>query len=253
MSVNSPAKIILQRIVRVIILVTWVLFGLALMLFLAGVVIAQLPGAVRAGLVDSVIAQLLVSAIMYVGTLVIVVGLPYWLFRHDHEQGRLFELLGLRKRFRWRHLGIFGLSVLGYVAGTLLLTGLATLIPGFEANQEQNVGFQNMSGTRDLILAFIALVVLPPLIEELLFRGYLFGKLRQQHGFWMSAIITSVVFGAVHLQWNVGLDTFVLSVFLCILREKTGAIWMSVLLHALKNGVAYFFLFIAPLLGINLI
>ncbi len=77
-------------------------------------------------------------------------------------------------------------------------------------------------------------------------RGYLFGKLRRESGFWLSAVITSAVFGFVHLQWNVGVDVFALSLVLCFLREKTGAIWAGMILHMLKNSVAYVLLFLQP-------
>jgi membrane protease YdiL (CAAX protease family) len=101
-------------------------------------------------------------------------------------------------------------------------------------------------------MAFIALVILPPVAEELLFRGYLFGHLRTTMGFWTTSLVVSAAFGFIHGQWNVGIDTFILSLFLCYLRETTGSLWASMLLHGIKNGVAYFFLFIAPMIGINL-
>jgi membrane protease YdiL (CAAX protease family) len=48
------------------------------------------------------------------------------------------------------------------------------------------------------------------------------------------------------LQWNVAADTFALSLVLCTLRQITGNIWAGVLLHMIKNGIAYYFLFINP-------
>jgi membrane protease YdiL (CAAX protease family) len=48
------------------------------------------------------------------------------------------------------------------------------------------------------------------------------------------------------LQWAVALDTMVLSLMLCTLREYTGAIWAGVLVHAIKNGLAFYLLFINP-------
>ena len=39
------------------------------------------------------------------------------------------------------------------------------------------------------------------------------------------------------------LDTFILSLVLIYLREKTGGLWASITLHAFKNGVAFVALF----------
>ena len=52
--------------------------------------------------------------------------------------------------------------------------------------------------------------------------------------------------GVPALQWAVTIDTFVLSLMLCALREYTGAIWAGVLLHAIKNGLAFYLLFVNP-------
>ena len=84
-------------------------------------------------------------------------------------------------------------------------------------------------------------------------RGFLFGALRRSTGFWISAAITSVIFASLHLGggeqgagllWIAAIDTFILSLALCYLREKTGRLWASIGLHAIKNGVAFVALFI---------
>jgi membrane protease YdiL (CAAX protease family) len=97
------------------------------------------------------------------------------------------------------------------------------------------------------------MVLLAPLAEELLFRGYLYGKLRKTAPVWLSVLVASVAFGLAHLwvgsgplQWAVAIDTFVLSLMLCALREYTGAVWAGVLLHAIKNGLAFYLLFVNP-------
>jgi len=258
MSENSPVKSRILNLIRALGISAWVVAGL---LGLASLVIVllvmTLPPAATTYLTERTIGQLLMNATLYLVAVAIVIGIPYWFVRYvlrrPQEEGHMRRLLGIAQSFKWRHLGILALCVVGYLAGTILLSSLATFLPWYDANQAQDVGFKNLTTGLDLVLAFVALVVLPPIAEELLFRGYLFGKLRERSGFWFSAIITSIVFGIVHMQWNVGVDTFVLSIFLCLLREKTGSIWTSMLLHGLKNGVAYFFLFIGPPIGINLL
>lgn len=262
MSENLPIKPIRRslwaRLGRGLGLSAWLVTGLlGISSLLLVVLIMAVPHETAVYLTTSTIGQLMLNALLYLIAVLVVIGVPYWfvrfVLRKPQEEGRTRRTLGVDQPFRWRNLGLFALCLIGYFAGTMVFALLANLLPGFDANQAQDVGFKNLSASGDLIIAFVALVILPPIAEELLFRGYLFGKLRRENGFWVSTIITSVLFGLVHMQWNVGIDTFVLSIFLCILREKTGSIWTSMLLHATKNGIAYFFLFIAPLLGINLI
>ena len=97
------------------------------------------------------------------------------------------------------------------------------------------------------MLAFITLVVIAPVAEEVLFRGYLYGKLKKYVPVWAAILITSALFGLIHGTWNVAVDTFALSIILCLLRESTGGIWASILLHMIKNGIAFYFLFIVGL------
>jgi membrane protease YdiL (CAAX protease family) len=104
-------------------------------------------------------------------------------------------------------------------------------------------------------LAFFTLVVLAPVAEETLFRGYLFGKLKHSVPVWAAALITSVLFGLVHVafsaqpDWPLALDTFVLSLMLCTLRQVSGSLWASMLLHMIKNGVAFYILFLSPIIS----
>jgi membrane protease YdiL (CAAX protease family) len=64
-----------------------------------------------------------------------------------------------------------------------------------------------------------------------------------------------LLFAAAHLQWGSGapllwvaaIDTFVLSMVLSTLREKTGSLWSAIGLHAIKNGVAFTLLFVLRL------
>lgn len=137
-----------------------------------------------------------------------------------------------------------------YIVAVAIISKLVYI----NTNQQQDIGFNNVVGTSALIMTFISLVVLPPLVEEITFRGVLYGGLRRRFNPIVATIITSCIFAAPHLLesdsgqgllWIAGIDTFVLSTVLCYLREKTGRLWAGMGVHALKNGVAFISLFIA--------
>ena len=100
-----------------------------------------------------------------------------------------------------------------------------------------------MSGG-EKIIAFLVLVVAAPIVEEIIFRGWLYGKLRARLNAVVSVLIVSVLFGIMHFQWNVGVNVFALSVVLCILREITGTIYAGILTHMIKNGIAFYLLYV---------
>ncbi len=160
--------------------------------------------------------------------------------------------LGLRGLPTWTDLG---LGVAGYIATMVLAVGACSLLdifPWFNLEQAQDVGFDNYIVGFDRIVAFIALVIVAPIAEELIFRGWLYGKLRNfldkklshRLGMVLSIFLVSLMFGILHGQWNVGVITFVMSVVMCVLREFTGTIYAGILVHMLKNGIAFFMLYV---------
>ncbi len=132
----------------------------------------------------------------------------------------------------------------------IVLNGLISLIYPNLNNGNQDVGFNNLNGVIDGILAFCALVFFPPIGEEILVRGYLYSGFRQRFNFRWAMLLTSLFFGAAHLGtgdsgilWAAGLNTFALSIVLVYLRENTGALYAGMLVHMLNNLVAFGFHF----------
>ena len=195
------------------------------------------------GVVNQALSSTIFAAATYSLSLLIVVGVPWLLGKHITSR----QELGLTRLISW---GDMGLSLVGF--GTYLLLSAIILyiitltFPGFDSNQLQETGFGNVSQRHEFILAFLTLVVVAPLAEEILFRGYLYGKLRKTGPAWLAVLLTSILFAAIHGQWNVAVDVFALSVVLCILREITGSIWAGILLHMIKNGIAFYLLFVNP-------
>ena len=190
---------------------------------------------------NQAVLQSILAALVYILTLGILIGLPWWLKKRKTSR-RDIGLMGLPT---WADLGLGPAGFVVYLlASGAIVSLVGALIPAFDVSQVQNTGFEGLSMQYEYLLAFVTLVVLAPVAEEILFRGYLYGKLRRTIPVWVAILVTSVLFGFVHFQWNVGIDVFVLSVVACILREVTGTIWAGILLHMIKNGLAFYFLFI---------
>ncbi len=132
--------------------------------------------------------------------------------------------------------------------GLLIIAGIIiNLISPNLTNQKQDIGFNNINTGFESLLAFISLVILPPLGEETLVRGYLYSGLRKFWRFWPALLVTSLFFGAAHLQigsgaalvWAAAVDTFLLSIVLVYLRERTGALYAGMMVHMLNNLIAF--------------
>lgn len=201
---------------------------------------------------DSPLGNFTLAAIVY--TLAgLVVLLPYTIKRL--KKSEILQQIGLKHRPTGGMLGWAFVLWACYFATTLVVTVVLYMIniPGLDLQQVQEIGFRGMTQPYEFIVAFLALVVFAPVFEELMFRGYLFGRLRRLHKYLLSAVLTSLVFGAVHMQLNVAIDTFILGMFMSYARERFDSVYPPIFMHMIKNGFAYALLFIAPLWGINLI
>jgi len=235
----------------------WVAAGFVLASMLASLIISLLY---QVGLLnvtgDNPVFLSVVAALIYVLALLLVVGLPLKL-RGDRTTK---EELGIKRLPTWLDI-VFapaGFIVYMLLAG-ILLAAITALIPGFNPDEAQDVGFENLNKYYEYILAFTTLVIVAPIAEEVLVRGYLYGKLRKVLSAFSTILITAILFALLHLgigsteqggftvtQWNVALNILPLGIVLAVLRETTGSIWAGVLLHMLKNGVAFYFLFVNP-------
>jgi membrane protease YdiL (CAAX protease family) len=119
-----------------------------------------------------------------------------------------------------------------------------------DLDQKQELGFDHLKGNIEYVMAFVSLVIIPPFVEEAIFRGFLYTGLRKKLPFIYAALATSLLFAVPHLLesssgplWIAGIDTFLMSLVLCHLREKTGALWAGMLIHFLKNGIAFIALY----------
>lgn len=152
--------------------------------------------------------------------------------------------LGLRGLPTWTDIGLAPVGFIVYFILAALLTAVFTIFPWFNLGETQDVGFNNLFSISDRLIAFFALVIVAPIAEEIIFRGFLYGKLRSRLNILPAMLIVSLAFGAMHGQWNVGVNVFALSLVLCTLREITGTTYSGILLHMLKNGLAFYMLYV---------
>lgn len=207
-------------------------FAVVLVLRLVAAFNSQAEATIRGLATGDITATFALSLINAVGAMLLV---WYYLRRY----GKSWAEVG------WRRVDL--LKAAGYMLAAFILFALligpllqlvALLDPNFQPNQPQENDFLSAAGNHK-VLAFLALVVLPPIVEETVFRGFIFPALAKRWGFWIGAIISSILFGFAHLQANVSIYTFVLGVLLCYLYVRLKSIWPGIGLHMLNNYLAY--------------
>lgn len=205
------------------------------------------------------------SALSYLIAMVLIIWLPYGVItarKNDKhkisKRSKRRDLvtmdrhgLGLNSFPTWTDIGLAPVGYIVYVILASILMAIFANFSWFDASQAQDVGFDYFISGFDRVVAFLTLVVIAPIAEEIIFRGWLYGILRNKtasrYKEWVSILVSilivSILFGIVHGQWNVGVNVFALSIVLCGLREITGTIYAGILLHMLKNGIAFYLLY----------
>lgn len=232
-----------RKIVFILLLSLWVFASVVAAQFVVGGLMIMIFGSEK---MEQPVFVAIYSALSYVIAMLLIILVPRKKLQTSRKELGLFQLP------TWTDIG---LAPVGFIVATLLAAGataIFSIFPWFDAAEVQDTGFSMYMSGGDRIIAFITLVVIAPIAEEIIFRGWLYGKVRGElngkmpewAGILISALAVSILFGVVHLQWNVGINVFCLSLVLCALREVTGTIYAGILTHMIKNGVAFYLLYV---------
>jgi len=240
--INLPVSIKTNKPLVVFGLMAWVYvcFWLAQFMIFPLVYLTDLIG-VPLRSVNEALLQSILAAFVYVMTIALVIGVP----KLVHKTKISLSELGLNRMPTWMDIGLAPAGFIIYLIISVVISMLAVaFLPWFDSNQAQDVGFAGLNFGYEYVLAFITLVIIAPVAEEVLFRGYLLGKLVKIVPIWVAILSTSLLFGFVHGAWNLAFDTFALSVILSMMRIRTGSLWTPILIHMTKNAIAFYILFI---------
>jgi len=204
-------------------------------MILYGVSWKLLPETVAKQDVNEMTATAIISG--SIAVLMIAMVVPLVLFWRVN----LLEFFGLRWE-GWRKVlwiapcFVVSMLALGFLMQVL---GWQDWVNGHFGAKEQKM-VQLMKETPDVgILIAIAFgaVVIAPVAEEVIFRGYLYPVAKRYSDGWFAALFTGVLFGVIHFN-VMGLPLLaVMGVVLVVLYERTGSLWVSIACHGLFNAV----------------
>jgi len=96
------------------------------------------------------------------------------------------------------------------------------------------------------IAIVISAIVFAPLVEEIIFRGYIYPVLKKFTHPAFSCAMTSLLFAVIHTNIEGLIPLFLLAIVLTIFYEKSKSIWVPILMHSIFNGVNTFFILMLP-------
>lgn len=161
-------------------------------------------------------------------TLSVLRGFPFW---RTLGWRRITRSGGARPRSPWLYLlGGGGLSLMVFLATA-------------KVQPPDNVPIEELFRYKNTAMLFMAMAVLvAPLVEETVFRGYLYPLLAKSFGVATGVIVTGVLFGLMHgaqlgWTWSLVLVLILVGVIFTFVRARTGSVFASFLLHLGYNSM----------------
>ena len=163
-----------------------------------------------------------------------------------------YYLGSMRQGFSGAHyLGLRRPRLLPLLACLCITGGLAFLFnqlaPHFQNPEDSEAMMEALGSMQYPLLLLGGVVIGAPLVEEFIFRGFLFRGFRASvlglHG---TVLLTTLVFTGLHaFQYGLfGLIyIFLLGLSFGYARHVTGSLWVPIAMHALNNAMASFELF----------
>lgn len=165
---------------------------------------------------------------LLVTLITIVICIPVFWHMLKKQRGNL-AFTGVKRRLY--------VNVIAGVLASLGISKLVTLFPidGILGNYGETA--KNVM-SQDIIMQIVTLILLGPFMEEVLFRGLIYNRLKIISEKTIAAYISAIIFGVYHMNLVQGLYTFVLGVLLVYVYEKYKTIWAPYLLHMAANATA---------------
>lgn len=178
------------------------------------------------------------QAAVYYYLLFAVTAVIFHGFLARTTQRFLEDVFGTCKNALIGLVGLYGLNELTARLAGALTAGKANLNDGSIANR--------IGGTPHMTL--LTVLLLAPFVEEVLFRGLVFGCFRER-GRLLAYAVSCLLFALLHV-WQFAVESGDVSYILVALHylppgimlawayEHTGTLWTSILLHAAANGLS---------------
>jgi len=150
------------------------------------------------------------------------------------------EMFGLRVIAPWRALVA---AVIWTVPTFLFVTALSQITSDMlsgiwhDLSPQEPVKLFQQSGSLMVQLTLgISAIVVAPLAEELIFRGYVYGVLKRFTDGYFAALGSALIFAIVHMHVGTLVPLFALGLVLVAAYEVTGSLLVPMFIHALFNA-----------------
>jgi len=162
-----------------------------------------------------------------------------------HRRRISLASLGFRRPIRW---GPLGIAVTGTYVTLFVYGGAIELLkelgvdPGwFEGTNEIPIDPDQGAGTLVplLVLFGMAVMIIAPLAEEVLFRGLIFRALDGAWAGWAAIAVSGLAFGVFHTNLAVLIPFSLIGMIFAWTFRASGSLWVTIIAHFIINTLSF--------------
>lgn len=135
---------------------------------------------------------------------------------------------------------IIGLGTAGF--GNILLSRVVMALGEDNALVKNSYDMLNTAfaatNTFETVIQILVLVIIAPIVEEYLFRGYVFTECKKMYSLTASLILNGLLFGLFHMNILQGINAFFLGIVLSLIYYHRANIKDNIIVHMTNNAIA---------------
>ena len=177
--------------------------------------------------------KILFEFIMYNGGVVIFILII--ISKYDNNVANWLEIKPI---FKSKIPKIIRISLSYYFLAWPIILLWGIIIEFFKLNDFNDSNYSKMvveALNNNYFLIFFLAVILGPIFEEIIFRGYLFKILKIRLNNFYAIILNSIFFGIIHYELSAIIPALILGISLSFIRLKTNNLIPSIIIHSLHN------------------
>ena len=127
--------------------------------------------------------------------------------------------------------------------GTVVVTYGINYLFAVSGFMERSESYQKVAQNQYDVIIPVGLLlygVVSPFVEEVIFRGFLYGRMRVYMPKVVAVLFSAVLFGVYHGNVVQGIYGFVMAVLYTLVYDKYKNFYLPVFMHSITNLVAYF-------------
>ncbi|TLS35287.1 CPBP family intramembrane glutamic endopeptidase [Pseudalkalibacillus caeni] len=167
------------------------------------------------------------SVVSFLGALIIILFL---IKATPNEPFMRSDRMPVDRAILWSIIGVF-LAYAAQIAAGIIETELLGIKPGSE-NTQALVEYAKAAP-----IFIVVTSVFGPILEEIVFRKVIFGSLYKRFNFWISALLSSLIFGAIHMELVHLLMYFSMGLVFAFLYVKTKRLIVPIIAHVTMNTI----------------